>query len=356
MKNKYPKYNLGDTLKLEEKLSSSNKKILNDFLKLCSIKAGEGKIQKIKRIMIQFNDVTGLDFDKQTKESVDSFLVILNQDKRSMWTKNEIKVYVRKFLKWFYKDFDMIENIKTDSRRDLDPIKINENNLVTKEDVEKMLRCAESFKEKAYLFLVFETGARPQELIELKWKDIKFEDTYADITLYSKKTNQSRTFPVHKSKEFLWEWKQNYSFPDVQSKDYVFPSRWREKFMTSAGLNKILRRMAEKSKLNKDVWSYLFRHSRATRLYEELPTPIVEQLMGHKNMHRIYAHISSKKSREEMLKKIYKIEELTPKEKIEVSKLKEQFKALEEQQKATEEILKKVLEKGIPTLQKIKAN
>jgi radical SAM superfamily enzyme YgiQ (UPF0313 family) len=76
------------------------------------------------------------------------------------------------------------------------------------------------------------------------------------------------------------------------------------------GLNKILKRISKKAGIERKVWNYLFRHTRATRLYEELPTTIVEKLMGHTNMAKIYAHISSKKAREEMLNKIYKIEGL----------------------------------------------
>lgn len=327
MKQEYPKYVNGDLIEIEKKLNYKNKTLLDEFIKHCSINAGEMKCLKIRKHTLQFYDVTETNLYNQNKESVDSFLIVLNKSNRSMWTKNEIKVYLKKFIKWHYKDNDMIENIKTDSRRGLDPIKINEHNLVTEEDVEKMLRCAESFKEKAYLFLSFETGARPQELAELQWKNINFEKDYADITLFSNKTGESRTFPVKRSREFLWGWKQNYSFPNLKPSDYVFPSRWgRDKPITTTALNKMLRRMATASGLNKDVWNYLFRHTRATRLYEELPTPIVEKLMGHKNMSGIYAHISSKKSREAMLEKIYHIKELTPEEKDEIKKMKKDIK------------------------------
>jgi len=311
MKDKYPRYSQGQLAEIDKKLSPANKRILNEFCNHCLIKAGKQKVEKIRRELVQVHDITQTDFNKFNKEIVDSFLVVLNQSDRSIWTKNEIKVYLKKFLKWHYKDLDLIDNIRGENRRDLNPHKINENNLINEQDIEKMLRFAMNYKEKAYLFLAFESGARPQELLNLKWQDIKFEDNYTDITLYSNKTRQTRTFPVYKASKFLKEWKQNYSFIDVKESDYVFVSRWKEEHMTTVGLNKILRRMAQKAGLKKDVWNYLFRHSRATKLYEELPTPIVEKLMGHQNMSKVYAHISSKKAREEMLKKIYHVEELT---------------------------------------------
>lgn len=331
MKKQYPRYKQGELDKAEKKLCKEDKEVLNLFLKKSSITAGEKKVHHIKKLIIQLSDVTQLPLTKQTKDSIDSFLSLLSNSNKSHWTKDEIKIYVKQFLLWYYKDLEMVENIRSESKKGLNPQKITENNLLTEKDVEKMLRFAESYKDKAYLLLSFSTGARPQELLNLHWKDVKFEDKYADITLYSNKTEQARTFPVvDKTMKALWDWKQHYAYPDVSPKDFIFVSRWRERAMTTAGLNKMLRNMAKGSGIGKDVWTYLLRHTRATRLYEELPQQIVEKLMGHKNMAGVYAHISSKKAREEMLNKIYKIEKLTKKEKIEIEELKEEIEKIKD--------------------------
>jgi len=327
MKESYLKYKYGELDKAEKKLSKGDKEVLDSFLKKCSITAGEKKVLHIKKLIIQLVDVTQLELTKQTKESIDSFLSLLSNSDKSKWTKDEIRVYVKQFLLWYYKDLDMVESFKLESKKELNPQRITENNLITEEDIEKMLRFAQGYKDKAYLLLAFQTGARPQELLNLKWKDINFQDKYADITLYSNKTEQARTFPiVNETMNALWEWKQHYAYADVSPKDFIFVSRWRDREMTTAGLNQMLRKMATASGIGKDIWSYLLRHTRATRLYEELPQQIVEKLMGHKNQAGIYAHISSKKAREEMLNKIYKIEEPT---KADINKMKELEKDLE---------------------------
>ncbi len=333
MKQEYPRYKQGELDLIEKKICDKDKVALNEFTKKCSITSGERKVKQIRKLILQLFDVTQIPLTQQTKETADSFLVLLNKCDKSYWTKDEIKIYVKNFLLNYYKDYAMVENFKSSGKKGLNPQKITENNLISEKDVEKMLRFAQSYKEKCYLLLVFQTGARPQELAELKWSEVKFEDKYAEVTLFSNKTKQSRSFPiVEKTKEALWEWKQHYSFQDIKPNDYVFPSRWRNKPITSAGLNKMLRRMSESAGLNKDVWNYLFRHTRATRLYEELPQQIVEKLMGHKNMAGIYAHISSKKAREEMLSKIYKIDDMPQEKKneleLEVATLKKNYKNL----------------------------
>lgn len=344
MRKEYPHYKQGALDKAEKKLSKKDKETLALFLKKCSITAGEKKVKHIKKLLIQLFDVTQLPLTEQTKDSINTFLSLLNKSNKSYWTKDELKVYIKQFLLWYYKDLNLVENFKSEGKKGLNPQKVTENNLLTEKDVEKMLRFAESYKDKAYLLLAFQTGARPQELLNLRWKDIKFEDKYADITLYSGKTEQARTFPiVDKTMSALWEWKQHYVYPDVSLKDFVFVSRWREKPMTTAGLNKMLRKMAKSSGIGKDVWTYLLRHTRATRLYEELPQQIVEKLMGHKNMAGVYAHISSKKAREEMLNKIYKIEKISPQEKERIKELENKILKLSERLRKVEQLRGKEL-------------
>jgi integrase len=338
MKKEYPHYKQGDLDKAEKKLSPEDKEVLNNFLKKCSITAGEKKVLHIKKLIIQLVDVTQTFLTKQTKSTIESYLVLLNQSDKSYWTKDELKTYIKQFLLWYYKDFSMVESFKAEGKKGLNPQKVTENNLLTEEDVEKMVRFAQGYKDKAYLLLAFQTGARPQELLNLKWKDVKFENESADITLFSGKTEQARTFPiVGNVMKSLWDWKEHYQYTDVSSKDYVFVSRWRDKPMTTAGLNKMLRTMAKSSGIGKDVWSYLLRHTRATRLYEELPQQIVEKLMGHKNMAGVYAHISSKKAREEMLNKIYKVKELSPEERLKYESLKKQFDVMQQKLKTSTE-------------------
>ena len=363
MKKKYPKYEAYDMQSIEDKMSQANLKILNDFCEYCKATASEDKVKKIRRIFIQLFDVTEKELNKQNKESLTGFLAVLNNSDRSIPTKNEMKSYLKKYLKWYYKDLQLIEDLNPVLKREnfeVNTKRINESNLITDQDIEKMLRFAQSYKEKAFVFLAFESGARPQEITSLRWNDIKFKDGFADISFYSGKTKQSRIFPVKKAREFLFEWKQNYSFDELKENDYVFPSRFsRDKPMTTAGLNKILRKLTKRSGLNKDFFSYLFRHTRATKLYQELPTPIVEQLLGHKDMYSTYAHISNEKARQEQIDKIYKINKLTPelrdklekeikemndkfenKEKEHQSREKEYFKMFEHMKKEIE-ILKK---------------
>ena len=144
---------------------------MSNFIEECSVNAGDDKLKKIERCILQFYDIIEKDLDKVDKKDVDSFLILLNHSDRSFWYKNEIKIYLKRFLLWKYKDLEMIKNIKLDSKR-LNEEKVNENNLLTEEEVDKLIRKAERLREKAMIILLFESGCRPQELLNLKWKNI----------------------------------------------------------------------------------------------------------------------------------------------------------------------------------------
>jgi len=174
MKIEYPRYKSGEIPAIEKTLSRAEKDKLDEFCKKCSITAGQKKVDKIRKLLLQLRDVTETSLLSQTKQSLDSFLVVLNKCDKSYWTKDELKIYIKQFVLWNYKNAEMVENFKMQAKKGLNPQKITESNLLTEEDVEKMLRYAQSFKEKAYLLLAFQTGARPQELLNLRWKDVKF--------------------------------------------------------------------------------------------------------------------------------------------------------------------------------------
>lgn len=326
MKKELRMYKQGEAKEVYKKFSQKTKDIINWFIEICSITAGAKKLDKVERILIRFVDTTKEDLTKKPKvEVVNKYLKLLNNSDYSFHTKNEDKVYLKRFLLKRYKDLDLVENFHIENRRAPDSSKINEATLITEEEVERLLSSADNSKEKAYVFCLYETGARPQELLNLKWKDVIVTDTSIDLILHSGKTGETRTFPLNKSSRALEIWKTHYPF-DLTPESFVFPNRVSAfKSMTSAGANKILKRLGKRAGLKKPIWNYLFRHTRATRLYEEIPQQITEKLMGHKNMADVYAHISNKKAKEVLLEKVYQKGKLEIREKTELEKMKEAF-------------------------------
>lgn len=324
MKDSYPKYAEGLFNKIEESLSKENKTKLDQFLKKCAETVQEKKISEIKREMLRFIDITERDLSKDSKkrqnaESINCWLVIINHSELAGWTKCKHRTYVKKFLEWEYANepelWKHISNPKRDKKGASDHL--TESDLISQEETALLIENARSLRDKCLISVADEGGLRPEELLNLKFQNLDFQDKCVVIKIHSSKTGNTRSVPLVRSKDFLWLYKQTYPYPHVKGLDFIFPSPMdRNKPLNTATLNQVLRVTAKRAGINKKIWAYLFRHSRATKLYEELPQPLCEKILGHKNMAGVYAHISDKKAQNEMLSKIYKIEEL-PKEKRE---------------------------------------
>ncbi len=319
MKNQYPSYKHTGTSYLEETLKPIDRKALDSFCKYCMISAGEKKIRIIRATLLQIQDITETPLTKLKLQDIHNFLGLLKQAPLSEWTKNDIKKFLKKFLKWCHKDwsdrYNNFEDIKNVSmQKAFNHEKINESTLITKEELELLLRTAQTLKWKAILTLMFESACRPQELRLLKWSDIKKTDDGADITFFSPKTRLARTIPIQDCVIHLDRWKQEYAFPDVRGEDLVFPSHKRGEILTDNALPKHLKEICMKAGMRL-IHPYLFRHTRLTFLYEKFPEQIVKKYAGHSKsskMPEIYSHISSKSVRDVVLKEIYGVKELTP--------------------------------------------
>lgn len=339
MKKEYPNYKKsGITTKtLEARLSVKEKSIVKKFEEYCLITESPNKVNDIKMNLLQFRDIIQKPLSQINLEDVRGFLSVLNQSGRR--SKNGTKITVKRFLRWYYKDwskrFDNLKDIKL--ANNFNEEKINEGTLLTKEELELLCRTANNYRDKAIVLCLYELGCRPEELKKLKWKDIKFrDDDLAEVTLFSGKTKTSRTILIKDSVLVLKDWKQHYKFPDMRDSDFVFPAKHRDREMSRVLLSALISRLGEKAKLNRRIFPYLFRHSRLTELHNlKLPEQTWKKFAGHKPHSRmigVYTHISNKDLTKCLLEDIYKIKELTPEQKnkyeIEINNLKKEVEKI----------------------------
>ncbi len=197
MRSLFPKYKTGELIISESKLNKKDKDILNKFLIYCGGTAGEKKLKNIKIIMLKIRDVSEIDYDKWDLDILRVFLALLNKSKEiSKATKNGVKKVLKRFLKENYSDwsekFKGLKDIKGEN--DMNQKKLNANTILTPEDLEKIIRKAESLKYKALIMLLYESGARPSEVLNLKWKDINLDKK--EVSLFSTKNKTMRVNPI----------------------------------------------------------------------------------------------------------------------------------------------------------------
>jgi len=114
----------------------------------------------------------------------------------SDWTKQGYKIALKKFYRWLRKkrrgqnpvETDWIEGKKIRT-------KINASDLLSPEDVLLMLRTKRGRhpRNRAFILLVFETGGRPIEVLNLRIKDVYFDRYGAKVMLCGKNIRGERT-------------------------------------------------------------------------------------------------------------------------------------------------------------------
>mgnify|MGYP001576058141 CR=1 FL=1 len=348
MKDIYPSYRETGTKHIYLGLSLTDKKILDRFLLECSTTANPHKVDDYKRNLLQARDIIEKDFDKWDKDDIVSFLSLANQASKTMWSRKGITIILKKFIKFQYKDLELLElitDVNKKNKKRLNPQRVNKSKLLELDELEKMIRSSEKLRDKALILTLYESAARPEELRNLTWSRIKFGADVSEITLVSNKTGDHRTVFVQKATLHLRRWKEEYCFPNVKESDFVFPTTQnRTKPMSDVLFGYIIKTIAKKADIKKNIYPYIFRHSRLTELVEkQVPEQQIKKFAGHtpdSRMMKTYIHLSTQNLEKVLLEKVYNIEDIPEEQKNklekEVERMQEIIKRMEQRLKVAE--------------------
>ncbi|HEY7535303.1 MAG TPA: site-specific tyrosine recombinase XerD [Thermodesulfobacteriota bacterium] len=176
------------------------------------------------------------------------------------------------------------------------------------EDVERLLSLPnettlESLRDKAMLEILYATGIRVSELVELGLNDINFELGY--LIAYGKGSKE-RIVPIgENAKNKLNEYLNIGRPKHLKSRNstHLFITRLGKK-MTRQAFWKIITKYANKSGITKKISPHTLRHSFATHLLERgADLRAIQMMLGHSDISttQIYTHIER-----ERLKEIHK--------------------------------------------------
>jgi integrase/recombinase XerD len=152
-------------------------------------------------------------------------------------------------------------------------------------------------RDRAMFELLYSSGLRVSEVINLKLNDIDYEN---DILRFIGKGNKERIVPIGKtSLRFLLSYiktarlKLHPKNKKIKSVEYVFLNKNGSK-LTRQGFWKILKNYEKKIMPKKNIYPHLFRHSFATHLLQNgADLRLVQELLGHSSISttQIYTNI-----------------------------------------------------------------
>ena len=168
--------------------------------------------------------------------------------------------------------------------------------VLTKEEIKKLINIIEAKKSKLMVALMYASGMRVSEIVNLKVSDLEFDDKIGHIR--QAKGRKDRIFNIPQFL-FLKLEKQAENQQKVNQK-YLFSGP--KGRLSTRNLQKIVKKAANRADIKKDVHCHTLRHSFATHLLENnVDIRKIQELLGHADLSttQIYTHIST-----EELKKI----------------------------------------------------
>lgn len=165
--------------------------------------------------------------------------------------------------------------------------------VLTKDEVKILLGKADNLKSHLIISLLYSSGLRVSELVNLKVDDLNLNEKIGWVRMG--KGSKDRIFTISSSlaeklKEYLGERKEN---------KFIFSAA---KPLTTRNIQKIIKGTRIRAGINKKITPHTLRHSFATHLLEQgTDIRLIQSLLGHSSLTttQVYTHISS-----EQLKKV----------------------------------------------------
>lgn len=256
-----------------------------------------------------FRDIT----DEDWENMVDSLLI----SDYSVNTKNYYLIAVRQFLLFLidnkrntYLTRELVQSVKTLKV----PMKTKtDKDLITPEEAVKLINHPTTSKcYSALVAVLYWTGCRIGEALNLKWENVKFKPPVVEIRIPPFKKNPERFVVSAEAMSYLAEWKNSYPKEiegGSEGSNYVFVTKYRTgegyvNMRVQPAYNKI-KRMG-KAILNRDIHPHQFRASDITNKSNAGVSDMVNKMIHWGNvgtqMLRVYSIPSENMIRDELLK------------------------------------------------------
>ncbi|MEK6926990.1 MAG: site-specific tyrosine recombinase/integron integrase [Nanoarchaeota archaeon] len=158
--------------------------------------------------------------------------------------------------------------------------------VLSKEEVKKLIDSCDTEKSKLMISLLYSAGLRVSELVNLKVGDVNFNENTGWVR--KGKGSKDRVFTLsHGLGQNLKEYLNGREY------QYVFS---KSKPLTTRNIQKIIKGLRESAGINKKVTPHTLRHSFATHLMEQgTDIRMIQVLLGHSSLNttQLYAHVST---------------------------------------------------------------
>ncbi len=206
-------------------------------------------------------------------------------------------------IKAFYKYLIIEDYINVNPAELIESPKIGRKlpDVLSNDEINKLISCIDLSKDegsrnKAIIETLYSCGLRVSELVNMKLTDINFNNEFIKIT---GKGDKERLIPIGsialKYIKIYFEHSRSKISINEGNENIVFLNR-RGSRLSRVMIFMIVKDLAKKAHINKNISPHTFRHSFATELIERgADLRAVQEMLGHESITttEIYTHISN---------------------------------------------------------------
>ncbi len=254
-------------LKENEEIQEENKELIMDFDRHLQLNDfSNARRYKYLCKLPKMAEIIDKPFDDVEKRDIeDIILSIKNRENITETTKGDYQVLLKRFMKWV-NDGEYPESVEwINTTNKAENGKLPED-MLTEEDIEELIDHAQNPRDRALISVLWETGARIGELIDLTIGSL--EDHKHGYKIIVDGKTGARRIPLIESVPYIQAWLQSH--PDRDNKDAPLwvniGTRNKGQPMRYGAIRKVLMDIKKRTDLEKPVNPHIFRHSRATYL------------------------------------------------------------------------------------------
>ena len=274
-------------------------KYLNQFVQYLEVERNysNNTIKSYKNDLKEFFDYSEKNLKDLKNRDIRLFIEYLYDIDRKRTTINRKISVLRTYFKFLRREELLDENpmeeiLSAKNNKKLpDFLTINEiNDLINSIGEENLL----DLRNKTILELLYATGLRVEELVNLKKNDINFGNKYLKVT---GKGNKERSVPIT---DIALKKVNRYLKRRKYENEIIFLSK-NGNPLSQRDIRRIFKKLIKKMAIDKNITPHTIRHSFATHLLERgADLRLVQELLGHSSISttQIYTHISMEKMKE----------------------------------------------------------
>jgi site-specific recombinase XerD len=244
-----------------------------------------------------------------TKQDIEKIVAWIQERDYTEWTRHDLKLVLKKFVQY-------AKNGSCDRQTPMPvevswiPLNVKQKETVTSEDlltpeeIEKILRNTRNARDHALLYSLFEGALRPEELLTMRVGSVEFANGYCLLSVNGKTGH--RRITVVLAYRALLNWLQEHPYrsePNAPLWVSVSSNGDRRRLHYST-FREIVKNTAKKAGITKRVWGYLFRHTYLTDLAKKFTEAQLKGFAGWTQSSKMaarYVHLSGRDNEDAVL-------------------------------------------------------